>query len=98
VGRKARDERECPVCGTKHRKRGQYCSKPCSNSGRTVTEAQKKKTSESMERFMNSDSDVAEEARWRINYHDKEWEAVVPPHQPEERYYRDGEDIWFDAD
>jgi len=97
VGRKARAERECPVCGTKHRKRGQYCSKPCSNSGRTVTEAQKQKTSKSMERFMNSDSDVAEEARWRINNYDKE-EPVVPPYQPEERYYRDGEDIWFDAD
>jgi predicted nucleic acid-binding Zn ribbon protein len=27
-------EKECPTCGTKHRKKGQYCSKTCSNKGR----------------------------------------------------------------
>lgn len=27
-------EKECPTCGTKHRKKGPYCSKACSNAGR----------------------------------------------------------------
>ena len=27
-------EKVCPKCGVKHRKRGEYCSKTCSNKGR----------------------------------------------------------------
>lgn len=27
-------EKECPTCGKKHRKKGPYCSKACSNAGR----------------------------------------------------------------
>lgn len=27
-------EKECPTCGTKHRKKGRFCSKSCSNAGR----------------------------------------------------------------
>mgnify|MGYP003349988139 CR=1 FL=1 len=27
-------EKTCPTCGTKHRKKGIFCSKTCSNKGR----------------------------------------------------------------
>lgn len=27
-------EKECPVCKVKHRRRGEFCSKTCSNKGR----------------------------------------------------------------
>ena len=27
-------EKVCPTCGKKHRKKGKFCSKACSNSGR----------------------------------------------------------------
>lgn len=29
-------EKTCPTCGTKHRKKGPFCSKACSNAGRTA--------------------------------------------------------------
>lgn len=85
----------CPVCEVKHAKRGPYCSKVCSNKGRTVTDEQKKKTSESMTKFMNSDDDRAEEARWRINNYEKETDAVVVGRQFDQTYLRDGNDLWF---
>lgn len=91
-------DKECPVCNATHRNRGLYCSKVCSNKGRLVTDEQKQKTSESMTKFMNSDDDVAEEARWRINNFTKETEPVIPGRIPDERYFNDGKDIWFDAD
>lgn len=28
-------EKTCPACGIKHRKRGEFCSKTCSNKGRS---------------------------------------------------------------
>jgi predicted nucleic acid-binding Zn ribbon protein len=31
-------EKSCPTCGTTHRKKGQYCSKACSNSNREVSD------------------------------------------------------------
>lgn len=98
---KPKVEKECPVCKVIHYKAGTYCSKICSNKGRTVTDEQKKKTAESMTKFMNSDDDVAEEARWRIqNFHKNpdEHEAIVPGYIPDDPYYRDGSDIWFEVD
>lgn len=31
-------EKSCPTCGTKHRKKGPYCSLSCSNSNREVSD------------------------------------------------------------
>lgn len=31
-------EKTCTVCGTKHRKRGVFCSKSCSNSQRPISD------------------------------------------------------------
>ena len=95
---RTREERNCPTCGVTHRGRGPYCSKVCSNKGREVTQEQKQKTSESMVKHMNSDHDSAEYQRWIIRNHDRQTDAVVPGHIPDKEYYRDGQDIWFDAD
>ena len=94
----AKQPKICPVCEVEHFKRGPYCGKVCSNKGRVVTDEQKKKTSESMKKFMYSDSDVAEEARWRINNHEEESEAVVPGHIPDGNYFVSDGDIWFSDD
>lgn len=31
-------EKQCPTCGTKHRKKGPYCSQGCANSDREVSD------------------------------------------------------------
>lgn len=42
-------EKVCPQCGVKHRRRGEYCSKSCSNKGRDQSVYQK------VSEFMRSD-------------------------------------------
>lgn len=96
-----KEPKHCPVCNVEHFKRGPYCGKVCSNKGRTVTDEQKKKTSESMTNFMLGDSETAEEARWRIQNFAKpedQHEAIVPGYLPDETFHRDGDDIWFEVD
>jgi endogenous inhibitor of DNA gyrase (YacG/DUF329 family) len=34
-------EKVCPTCGVKHRKKGPFCSKACSNAGRDAETRQK---------------------------------------------------------
>jgi len=46
--------KKCPICGIIHRGANSYCSKSCSNRGRTVTIEQKNKTSQSMLRYYHS--------------------------------------------
>jgi hypothetical protein len=36
-------EKVCPTCDTVHRKRGEYCSKTCSGTGRPVSDNTRKK-------------------------------------------------------
>lgn len=38
-------EKECPVCGIKHRKRGNHCSQSCANSTRVTSDETKRKLS-----------------------------------------------------
>lgn len=60
-------EKECPKCGTKHTKRGEYCSRSCGNS-RPMPEYQKQTMSEVKREWAYS-TDTGEESRWRINNH-----------------------------
>ena len=65
-------EKQCPKCGSKHTKRGEYCSRSCGN-GRVWSDEMRAVFSQKQTEFINSDDDVAEEARWRINnYEDEE--------------------------
>ena len=46
-------EKNCPTCGTTHRKQGLYCSRSCGNS-RTHTLAHKRHLSKKQSQHMNS--------------------------------------------
>ena len=59
-------EKECPHCGTLHRKKGNYCSRSCGNH-RTYTAEQKAEKSKKQSEFLKSDSPVAEQSRWIIS-------------------------------
>ena len=48
-------EKNCPTCGTTHRKQGVYCSRSCGNS-RTHTYAHKKHLSAKQSEHMNSEN------------------------------------------
>ncbi len=87
-------EKECRKCGVKHNKRGEYCSRSCGNS-RQQTQEHRNKLSEIKREWINSDSDTAEEARWRINNHDAP-EPVIPPTKSpikSNQFVQDG-DLW----
>jgi uncharacterized C2H2 Zn-finger protein len=59
-------EKQCPHCGTLHRKKGDYCSRSCGNH-RTYTRAQREEKSKKQTDFLNSDSPVAEQSKWIIS-------------------------------
>lgn len=62
-------EKECPTCGVKHRKKGQYCSKTCSNKGRDP-EVYKKHAE-----YMKN-SDKGQESTYQLNYDAKKDPAI----------------------
>jgi len=56
-------EKSCPYCGTKHRKKGPYCSRSCGNH-RAMTPAHRAAMSKSLSEVRNSDTPAAEFSRW----------------------------------
>jgi hypothetical protein len=52
-------EKTCPMCGKKHNKRGEFCSRSCGNT-RKHTESAKRKISKGKSAWLNSGSDEAE--------------------------------------
>ena len=50
-------EKECPKCGTKHTKRGEYCSRSCGNS-RKQSKAQRESISAAKKEW-HATSDIA---------------------------------------
>lgn len=51
-------QKECPKCGTQHRKRGPFCSFQCSNS-KPATEEKKKKISRSINEYHDTPEGIA---------------------------------------
>jgi hypothetical protein len=87
-------EKECPHCGTKHRKRGPYCSRSCGNH-RTWTKKQKEVFSEKKREYLYN-TDEGEVERWQINNQHVEDELIQPQVTQELEYgqfVEDG-DIW----
>ena len=86
-------EKECLHCGTKHRKRGPYCSRSCGNH-RTWTKKQKEVFSEKKKEYLYN-TDEGEVERWQVNASIED--APIPPRQRQELQYgqfvEDG-DIW----
>lgn len=68
----------CPQCYTEHKQRGPYCSKSCSNKGRTISKATIEKHRENTTRMMNSNTDTAEKIKWALNASRDEVEEGLP--------------------
>lgn len=51
-------EKECPTCGTKHRKQGPYCSRSCGNI-RTFTPEEKQHRSNKLHEYYDTPEGIA---------------------------------------
>lgn len=73
-------EKTCPKCGTKHTKRGEFCSRSCGNS-RAHTPEHKAKTSDGLRQW-HRESDTAAVAAHNFTSKGlhKEEEPVAPLH------------------
>lgn len=85
-------EKVCPTCGTKHRKKGQYCSKACSNKGRDEEYRQKMR-----EKMLYTDE--GQQRVWNLTW-GEDHEPILP--QSGRGLNRDqfvsGGDIWTVVD
>ena len=63
-------EKECPTCAIKHRKKGVFCSKICSNKGRDQEYREKMR-----DRMLNTAK--GQEIAWNLNF-DETDEPVAP--------------------
>ena len=81
-------EKECPTCGVKHRKKGMFCSKTCSNKGRDDEYKQKMR-----DRMLYTDE--GQLRSWNLNWDDTD-EPVVAGGGPglERNQFLAGGDIW----
>lgn len=59
-------EKQCPHCGTLHKKRGPYCCRSCGNH-RVFSQKERMEKSKKQTEFLKSDSPVAEQSRWIIS-------------------------------
>ncbi len=90
-------EKQCPKCGTKHTKRGEYCSRSCGNS-RAHTPEQSRKIGEKRSAWLTSGTDEAEVAvhafsSKRVN---AEPDPIPPPARSplkSNQFVQDG-DLW----
>ena len=112
--KKIREEKDCPRCGTKHIKRGIYCSYSCAN---VRDHSDEDKLNKSIAVAAYHKTDDAEEHKWKLSHIARaarqyqtdvtvvmptveDMEPPLPPTDYEEMY-RDrvhGKDIWFDVD
>ena len=87
-------EKECPQCGVKHRKRGEFCSKTCSNLGR------KPEVYEKVSEWMKH-SDKGQEIAYNLN-NDPDLEPPVAggfaKERPVIRGFVSGGDLWTTSD
>ena len=87
-------EKVCPTCGTKHRKKGPFCSKVCSNKGRDEEYRQKMR-----ETMLYTES--GQQRTWDLNF-DETDEPVAPqiPKGPtiNRNQFVAGGDIWTVVD
>lgn len=63
-------EKQCPVCAIKHRRRGMFCSKSCSNRGRDEEYRAKMR-----DRMLHTEE--GQERSWNLNFNDTD-EPVAP--------------------
>ena len=93
-------EKECEQCGTKHTKRGRFCSRACSdlaNKNRKWTEEQKKAVSEGLSKW-HATSETAEVAKHNFISQGKNKipDPIAPPVRAplsDNQFVQDG-DLW----
>lgn len=93
-------EKECPKCGVKHNKRGEFCSRSCGNS-RALSPEHKAKIGKKKSEWLLGGSDEAEVAvhnfvSKRIN---GELDPVAPPVKTPvdvNQFVQDG-DLWTEV-
>jgi hypothetical protein len=81
-------EKACPTCGGKHRKKGIFCSKVCSNKGRDDDYKQKMR-----DKMLYSEE--GQMRAWSLNW-DEDSEPIVPPvpRGLDRNQFISGGDIW----
>ena len=90
-------EKECPKCGNKHNKRGEFCSRSCGNTRKHKPET-KKKIGAAKSAWLTSGNEEAEVAKHnyiskRINGEPDPVAPIVPRDAGYGRYVEDG-DLW----
>ena len=94
-------EKICPKCGSKHTKRGEFCSRSCGNS-RSMSAEHKAKIGKAKSEWLTSGNDIAEVQKHafvskRIN---GDPEPVAPPVRApiaDNQFVADG-DVWTNCD
>lgn len=71
-------EKTCPKCGTKHTKRGEYCSRSCGNK-KKHSHLTKLAIATTQSIRMNSNDPVAEEQRYALAKVNGALDPVTPP-------------------
>jgi hypothetical protein len=94
-------EKVCPKCGTKHTKRGEFCSRSCGNS-RKQTSEQKEKIGAARSKWLTSGADEAEVQKHNFisKRNNAELEPVAPPTSPllDDNQFVAGGDVWTSCD
>ena len=96
-------EKECEQCGTKHTKRGRFCSRECSitaSKGRTFTAEEKASVSAGLSKW-HKESDTAAVAvhKWSQQGLNPTPEPVAPPVKSRvehNQFVQDG-DLWTEV-
>ena len=94
-------EKICPMCGKKHTKRGEFCSRSCGNT-RKHTESAKRKISKGKSAWLRGGSDEAEAAIHNFTSKglNKEADPVAPVKYNERidtnQFVQDG-DLWTEV-
>jgi hypothetical protein len=90
-------EKQCPKCGVKHTKRGEFCSRSCGNS-RAHTPEQSRKIGEKRSAWLTSGDDEAEVQKHNFTSQrtNAEPDPVPPPARSplkSNQFVQDG-DLW----
>jgi hypothetical protein len=89
-------EKECPTCAVKHRKKGMFCSKVCSNKGRDDEYKEKMR-----DRMLNTDE--GQVRAWNLNFNEDTDAPIAPQIYREQPSLKRGQftaggDVWTVVD
>ena len=92
-------EKSCKLCGKLHTTRGEYCSRSCGNQ-KPHTEQGKANIALGVSRYMATESDSAQNAKYALRVANNQALEPVPPQHYSllqvNQYVEDG-DLWEEA-